>query len=38
MPLGQWLVENMPQGTDLEIPDRRESSRKIPCLDDAEWA
>ena len=22
-PMGQWLIENMPRGIDLEIPDRR---------------
>ncbi len=38
IPLGQWLVENMPRGTDLEVPDRRESNRKIPFIDDEEWA
>ena len=35
-PLGQWLVENMPRGTDLEIPSRREPDRKIPFVDDDE--
>ena len=30
-PLGQWLVENMPRGTNLEIPgDRNVSGREIP--------
>ena len=29
-PLGQWLVENMPRGT--ENPDRRESGREIPFV------
>lgn len=29
-PLGQWLVENMPRGIELEIPDRREPEREIP--------
>ena len=24
-PLGQWLVENTPRGTNLEIPSRRET-------------
>lgn len=38
MPLGQWLVENMPRGTELELPDRRDSDRKIPFIDDEEWA
>ena len=32
-PLGQWLVENMPRGTNLEIPgDRNVSGREIPFL------
>ena len=34
MPLGKWLVENMPRGTNLEIPPRsRESHREIPFQD-----
>ena len=34
MPLGQWLVENMPRGTNLKIPERvRESHREIPFVD-----
>ena len=36
VPLGRWLVENTPRGTDLEIPDRRESNRKIPFVDEAD--
>ena len=39
-PLGQWLVENMPRGTNLEIPDRHVGShREIPFADwdDADW-
>ena len=32
-PLGQWLVENMPRGTNLEIPRERESKRPIPFAD-----
>ena len=32
-PLGQWLVENMPGGANLEIPgDRNESGREISFL------
>ena len=32
-PLGQWLVDNMPRSTNLEIPgDRNESGREIPFL------
>ena len=40
MPLGQWLVENMPRGTNLEIPERGgDSSREIPFADwdDDDW-
>ncbi len=34
MPLGRWLVENAPRGTNLEIPPRsRESHREIPFQD-----
>ena len=33
MPLGQWLVENVPRGIHLEVPDRR-SNRKIPIVDE----
>ena len=39
-PLGKWLVENMPRGTNLEIPDHgRESRREIPFADwdDDDW-
>ena len=32
-PLGLWLVENMPRGTNLEIPRERESNRPIPFVD-----
>ena len=34
MPLGKWLVANTPRGTNLEIPSRRGSSRKIPFIDE----
>lgn len=34
LPLGQWLVENMPRGTNLEIDASRKSNRKIPFIDD----
>ena len=34
-PLGQWLVDNMPRGTNLEIPDRHESGREIPFISEA---
>ena len=39
-PLGQWLIENMPRGTNLEIPDRGGVSlREIPFADwdDDDW-
>ena len=31
-PLGQWLVENVPRGLNLEIPHDRESRREIPFI------
>ncbi len=31
-PMGQWLIDNMLRGTDLEIPDRHESEREIPFI------
>ena len=40
IPLGRWLVENMPRGTNLEIPDRHSGShREIPFADwdDDDW-
>ncbi len=36
-PLGQWLIENMPRGVELELPDRS-SNRPIPFIDDDEDA
>ena len=36
LPLGQWLVENMPQGIELELPDRRDPGREIPFLGEDE--
>ena len=36
MPMGQWLVENMPRGANLEIPSRRESEREIPFIDETD--
>ena len=32
-PLGQWLLENMPQGAEFELPDRS-SNRPMPFVDD----
>ncbi len=32
-PLGQWLIDNMPRGTNLEIPGDRTSRREIPFDD-----
>ena len=29
-PLGQWLIENVPRGVNLEIPGDRRSTREIP--------
>ena len=36
IPMGQWLVKNMPHGINLEIPDGRASKRAIPFIDEAE--
>lgn len=33
-PMGQWLIENMPRGIDIEIPERHESERKVPFTKD----
>ena len=33
MPLGKWLVENVPRGLNLELPDRG-SDRPIPLVDE----
>ena len=35
IPLGRWLVENMPRIDDLELPDRREPERAPPFSEDA---
>lgn len=32
--MGQWLLENMSRGIDIEIPKRREPKRKIPLIGD----
>lgn len=32
IPLGQWLVESMPRGIDLELPSREEPEREVPFL------
>lgn len=34
-PLGQWLIENVPRGTNLEVPERN-SNRPIPFVDEDE--
>ena len=39
-PLGQWLIENMTRGTDLEVPERDGISRReVPFSDwdDDDW-
>jgi hypothetical protein len=33
IPLGRWLVENMPRIDDLELPDRSEPDRPSPFED-----
>ena len=35
-PLGQWIIENLPRGIELEIPSRRERGREIPFLAEAD--
>ena len=32
-PFGQWLIENVPRGTHLEVPERN-SRRQIPFVDE----
>lgn len=32
--MGKWLVENMPRGTNLPVPDRSEPGHKIPFIDE----
>ena len=32
-PLGQWLIENVPRGTNLEVPDRS-SNRPVPFIEE----
>ena len=32
-PLGQWLIENVPRGTNLELPERS-SDRPTPFIDE----
>lgn len=32
-PLGRWLVENMPRGIDMDLPDRA-SMRAVPFTED----
>ncbi len=34
-PLGKWLLDNMPRGEALELPDRAQSGRAIPFAEDA---
>lgn len=33
---GEWLVENLGQGVELEIPSRRDPERPLPFEDEAE--
>lgn len=35
-PLGQWLVDNMPRGTNLRVPSRSEPGREIPFVTEAD--
>ena len=36
MPLGQWLIENVPQGTNLVIPDDEPLEDKIPWTEEVD--
>ena len=36
MPLGQWLVENMPRGTNLAVPDDEYSFDEIPWTEETD--
>lgn len=29
-PMGKWLLENMPRGQEIELPDRRDPPRDVP--------
>lgn len=29
-PLGKWLIDNMPRGVEIPLPDRNEPNREIP--------
>ena len=33
-PMGKWLLENMPRGTNLEVPSDRSSRREVPFIAD----
>ena len=33
-PMGKWLVENMPPGTNFEVPADRSSRREVPFIAD----
>ena len=33
MPMGKWLVQNMPRGYALELPDRADPPRRVPFSD-----
>ena len=36
MPLGQWLVENAPRGTNLVVPDDEYSDDEIPWTEETD--
>ncbi len=35
-PLGRWLLNHMPRGEELDVPNRAEQGRKIPFAVDTE--
>jgi len=36
LPLGKWLLANMPRGEELPLPSRKDADRPIPFIEDAE--
>lgn len=37
-PMGQWLVDNMPRGVNLDVSRTRLSRRKIPFASNRPWS
>ena len=32
--LGRWLVDNMPRGLELQVPERRDRGREMPFVEE----